>query len=325
MKHYLTLLKREYWEHRGGFLWAPIWVASSFVVLIILALVTALWHTSGKFNGQIFIGVPLKKLIEGVAEAELPKFGLALDLSLIGFWIILQFALFFVVFFYLLGALYDDRKDRSILFWKSLPVSDIETVLAKVIAAAWLAPLISFAITVLLGLGFLSLLSVFVLAHGGNPITLIWGPAEPAALYCKLLMTIPVNFIWSLPAVGWLLLASSFARSKPFLWAVALPAIIGGVLAWFQVMSALQLPDSWYWKHVFVRFVAGLTPGTWPWNLNPGQNFNIRNLGEETMNLASLEHIGNILSSQNTWAAVPFGAALIIAAIYFRRKRELAD
>ncbi|GAE49902.1 membrane protein [Xanthomonas arboricola pv. pruni str. MAFF 311562] len=58
----------------------------------------------------------------------------------------------FVVFFYSLGSLYDDRRDRSVLFWKSLPVSDVQTVLSKAAWALLLAPLIAIVIGVLVGL-----------------------------------------------------------------------------------------------------------------------------------------------------------------------------
>ncbi|WP_210235883.1 ABC-2 transporter permease, partial [Mesorhizobium sp. M1C.F.Ca.ET.212.01.1.1] len=82
----------------------------------------------------------------------------------------------FVVFFYCLGALYDDRRDRSILFWKSLPLSDTQTVLSKVISALIVAPLIAVIAGIITMLGFLLVISVVALMHGGSPMTLIWGP-----------------------------------------------------------------------------------------------------------------------------------------------------
>ena len=52
----------------------------------------------------------------------------------------------FVVFFYCLGSLYDERKDRSVLFWKSLPVSDRDTVLSKALSALVVAPTLAIAV-----------------------------------------------------------------------------------------------------------------------------------------------------------------------------------
>lgn len=341
MNRYVTLLRREFWEHRGGFLWAPVWASGILLLLMALALATAMWHASGRFNGTLHIGVPVQLLLQKVPDAQLTTLGFGLNAALGGFSAILQITLFFVVFFYLIGALYDDRKDRSILFWKSLPVSDAETVLAKVVTATWLAPLISFAATVVLGITFLCLLSVFVWANGGDPLRLVWGPAEPASLYLRFLMAIPVNFVWSLPAVGWLLLASSFARSKPFLWAVALPAVVGVFIGWFQVLTALQLPSSWYWQHVFTRFVIGLGVGSWYWvrggapvetqavndiaqGLARRQGGHQGNLSQQLLDIVS-NQLWNVLTTPETWIGAGIGVLMILGAIYFRRRRELAD
>src|SRR5206468_10746510 len=50
--------------------------------------------------------------------------------------------------FYCLDALYGERRDRSILFWKSLPVSDVMAVLSKLAIPIVILPLLSFAVTV---------------------------------------------------------------------------------------------------------------------------------------------------------------------------------
>ena len=86
-----------------------------------------------------------------------------------------------VVFFYLLGALYDDRRDRSVLFWKSMPLSDTQTVLSKVVAAAFVAPVFAVVAMILLHVGFLTLISLNALFHGINPIPLIWSPLHMIA------------------------------------------------------------------------------------------------------------------------------------------------
>lgn len=340
MNRYFTLLRREFWEHRGGFLWAPVWASGILLLVLALAMVVAMWHASGTFNGELHVGVPLQLLLKKLPDEQLAALGFGLNTGLLALSGVLQITLFFVVFFYLIGALYDDRKDRSVLFWKSLPVSDAETVLAKVVTATWVAPLISFAAAVVLGLGFLCLLSVFVWASGGDPMRLVWGPAEPAEMYLHMLMSLPVSFIWSLPAVGWLLLASSFARSKPFLWAVALPAMVGVFIGWFQVLTALQLPSSWYWRHMFMRFVVGLNWGSW---------YGVRGesmIDKETANQLSQQiarqedlpfgimqqmwalsskQLWNVLATPETWIGAGIGMLMILGAIHFRRRRELAD
>ena len=257
MKNLLPqLMKREYWEHRGGFFWAPVWTAATLLTLVMIGMFAVVWHSSGRANGDIHIGVPLKKLIAKIPPEEMSKLGMAIDAGLAGFWLVLQIVLFFVLFFYLIGALYDDRRDRSILFWKSLPISDSQTVLSKVLMAAFVAPLLAWAIAVVLNLGVLLLATAFVGLNGVNPMTMLWGPAEPLALWAKMLLVVPVNAIWALPAIGWLLLVSSFAKSKPFLWALALPFALGVVIATFEFLDTIGVPDSWYWQHIFGRILS---------------------------------------------------------------------
>src|SRR5690606_26540433 len=121
----------------------------------------------------------LTSRMDAADMAELAR-GIDLTLFLSSSWPFLVLA--FVVFFYCLGALYDERKDRSVLFWKSLPVSDAQTVLSKVASAVVVAPVLAVVASLLTMLGFMLMLSVVVLVHGGNPWTLLWGPASPLTI-----------------------------------------------------------------------------------------------------------------------------------------------
>ena len=323
MNHLPQLLKREYWEHRGGMLWAPIWASGVLVFFVIMGMFTVLWHTSGRANGDIHVGVPLKRLLAKIPPEEMGKLGLGLDAGLAGFWIVLQVVLFFVLFFYLLGALYDDRRDRSILFWKSLPISDSQTVLSKVVMAALVAPLLSFVIAVLLNLVVMLLLTAFVAFNGVNPMTMLWGPAEPLALWGKMLLTVPVNALWALPAIGWLLLVSSYAKSKPFLWAVALPFAVGVMIAIFEFLETIGVPDSWYWQNIVGRILLSLVPGSWVFNLDDELINRFDKSGPSE--ILSMDIITSVLTSPSMWIGAVAGIAMIAASVHFRRQRELAD
>ena len=87
---------------------------------------------------------------------------------------------------------YDERKDRSVLFWKSLPVSDRDTVLSKAVSALVVAPTLAISVAIASMFCFLVLISIFVLVHGGNPFTLIWGPGSPLKIAASLLAQVPV-------------------------------------------------------------------------------------------------------------------------------------
>ena len=323
MNRFGLLLKREYWENRGGFLWAPVWTSVVILVMTIIGMFVAVWHASGRANGEVHVGVPLKQLIAKIPPEEMSKLGFGLDSGLAGFWLVLQVVLFFVLFFYLLGALYDDRRDRSILFWKSLPISDTQTVLSKVVMAALVAPLLAWAATVALNFMFLVLLTVFVGINGVNPMTTIWGPAEPLVLWAKMLALVPINALWALPAIGWLLLTSSFAKSKPFLWAVALPVALGVLITVFELLDTIGIPDSWYWQNVAGRILVSLVPDSWIWLADDNIIRGFERNGP--VSVLDWKLIGTVLASPSIWIGAAAGAGMIAGATWFRRRRELAD
>ena len=90
----------------------------------------------------------------------------------------------------------------------------------------------------------LVLFSALVWFHGDSAMALIWGPAEPLATWAKMIAAIPLSALWALPTVGWLMFISAWARSKPFLWAVAVPVVVGILVGTFDIFEAVQLPDS---------------------------------------------------------------------------------
>ncbi len=322
MNRMTWLIRREFWEHKGGMLWAPVWTAGVFVTLAVMAAITAEVFKA-KFSGGLRVGVSIRDLVSKQDPETLAKIGPAMDVGLLGLSGLLATVLGFVLFFYLLGALFDDRRDRSILFWKSLPLSDRDTVLSKVLTAALLAPLITFVVSVALHIAVLSLMSIHVLFYGVNPLTVIWGPAEPLAIWLRLAASIPLNALWALPCIGWLLLVSSFARSKPFLWAVLLPVGVGVVISWFDVLSTFAVPDAAYWKHIALRVLAGVFPGSYqllftPTEIAPG--LQIMGLN----GASSWTDMGRLLISAPMWIGAAAGSAMIFAAIRMRRGRDEA-
>jgi ABC-2 type transport system permease protein len=133
---------------------------------------------------------------------------------------------------YALGALFADRKDRSILFWKSLPVSEIECVLIKLFFATFVIPLTAILI------GFvLMFLSTFVTASAiAQSETYSWFSAwritELLALCGNFLVAVLVGGLALIPTMSWLLLVSSYANRMPVVFAVIVP----GLAMLFEVM-----------------------------------------------------------------------------------------
>jgi ABC-2 type transport system permease protein len=131
--------------------------------------------------------------------------------------------------FYSLDALYGERRDRSILFWKSLPVSDLTTVLSKLAIPLVIIPVLSYAITVVTQFIMLLLSSAMLLGSGAN-IAAMW--TQESFFHSSLDLfyhMLTVHGLWYAPLYGWLFLVSGWAPRAPLIWAVLPPFVICGV------------------------------------------------------------------------------------------------
>jgi ABC-2 type transport system permease protein len=311
------LLKREFWEHKGGFFWAPIVV--SVIVTIISAGTILVGVTQGAKSKITINGQVVTNLAEQFSgEEKIVAVG-RLAIGYMGTGTPLLFVLSFTLFFYCLSALFDERKDRSVLFWKSLPVTDNATVLSKVAMALGVAPIMTLILATILGLTVLLFLSIGAAIMGADIFrelisvpALYLSPLQIAAM-------IPVYALWALPTVGWLLMVGAWARTKPFLWAVGVPLLAGGLVSWFNKMFAFGWDLEWFWRNIIGRGLLSLTPGSWfayaPENIELIRE-NHPDMGE------LLIYSWHQLATPNLWIGVVAGAAMIYAAIRLRRWKD---
>ncbi len=260
MNKFYWLVKREFWEHRGSFLWAPAITAGVVVVLNILSLIAA-EVSGGPHWGSNAIWL---KIGTGSPE-DLRQVASILDFSAMVPAGIVGIVLFFVLFRYCMNNLSTDRSDRSILFWKSLPVSDLATVVSKAFSAVILAPVIA-VITGLIG-AFLMLLTLAIAAtfHGVGFGQIMWGLPHLGSIAYVIGGLLPVYIVWMLPTVGWLMMCSAWARGRVTRWAILLPIAVGVILSWLSIMGPLSRAAHWYWPHVAGRILLGVLPGSWTW------------------------------------------------------------
>jgi ABC-2 type transport system permease protein len=320
-KTFTWLVKREFWEYRGSFFWAPFITALVMIAISLMGLITA--EVTAQRHGVNINTFNLSQITSAMSPSDVDKLHMGLDATLLGMCVPIGIVLFFVLFFYGVGTLYNDRADRSVLFWKSLPFSDTETVLAKVVAVAILAPILAVAAMILQQLGFLVLMTCYTMFHDIGAVTLLWSPTHLGTLWLHMIVRIPVNALWALPSIGWLFMCSSFARSKPFLWAVMVPVLSGVIVTWMNLMQSFSLASGWFWKHIVARLLLSLVPGSWMWmDFSPAMIARMgNNPAEIGQNILSLSALGNEMLSPDMWIGAAAGAAMVVAAIYFRRKR----
>lgn len=311
-----TLLKREYWEHRGAMKWTPIWIGASILAIMLLGWITG-QSTMIRIDGADHLVEGGLKMLENNATPEQLRAGTAA--MLYGTGAIFSVAMFFVLFFYCLGALYDDRRDRSVLFWRSLPVSDLETVLSKLAMVLVVIPLVYFAAIIAFHLVMLLVAGLLIAFQGGSPNKLLWGPVEPFSYWGRLLVALGLQALWLLPLYGWLLLVSAWARSKPFLWAVMVPVVLSILEAWVNLTASLRLGFR-FGDLLLSRITTGFAPMSFHADVG-NQEINIGGSPGDAFNTEWGQLMERAVSL-NLWIGVLIGAAMIAAAIWLRRYRD---
>ncbi|MYF11801.1 MAG: hypothetical protein F4229_12600, partial [Gammaproteobacteria bacterium] len=226
MNSFVGLCRREWLEHRGGFLWAPTSVGAVIVVAVVLVLIVGqldmarvdldldlseaagsdmevriegedtsildlvnVWLTTHEWTDQA-LSAHLSGLLRGIAEP-------------------FHYVYFIVLVFVLLGALHDDRKDRTVLFWKSMPVTDAETVLSKLVTAVWVAPAATIAMILAVQVFLLTVISGLVATRETLSIWPIWANSGLFIGLVELLVGYLIQGLWALPLYGWLVVGSA--------------------------------------------------------------------------------------------------------------------
>ena len=212
------------------------------------------------------------------------------------------FIVFIVGVFYCLDALHGERRDRSILFWKSLPVSDLTTVLSKATIPLVVLPVIAFATTVCVQVIMVLETSVVLIFHGMSPAT-TWAHFPVFQNWLVMLYGLIAIALWHAPIYGWLLLVSAWARRATFLWAV-LPLIV------IQIFEKITFGTHYFGKLVQHRLM-GFAPHA----------FGFHGEGHPTIDSLAQLTPGTYLSSAGLWLGLLFAAAFIAAAVRLRRYR----
>ena len=210
------------------------------------------------------------------------------------------FTVFIVGVFYCLDALHGERRDRSILFWKSLPVSDLTTVLSKAFIPLAVLPLIAFAFVVCVQLVMLLMTGVNLLFHGMSPAS-TWAHVPMFQNWFVLLYGLIALALWHAPIYAWLLLVSGWARRATFLWAV-LPLIV------IQIFEKITFGTSYFGSFLQHR-LFGFAPHA----------FGFHGEGHPTIDSLSQLTPGTYLSSAGLWLGLVFAAAFLFAAARLRR------
>jgi ABC-2 type transport system permease protein len=274
-------LRRELWENRSIYL-APLIVAA--VVLIGFCLALA--------------GLPGRmRAASAVGDAELRS---VIQQPYVIAAIILMGVEILVGVFYCLDALYGERRDRSVLFWKSLPVSDLTAVLAKASVPILVLPLIAFVVTMVTQ-GVMLLASAAVVAASGISTEPLWRHVSfVEASRINLVHLVMFHGIWYSPLYAWLLLVSAWATRAPLLWAVLPPLAIG-------IVERLAFNSTHFGGMLRRHFLEG--------------PMSVADQSGMSMDLLAPHPLGHLLASAGLWIGLVVAALFLLGAVRLRRSR----
>ncbi|MYH16087.1 MAG: hypothetical protein F4149_13040 [Gammaproteobacteria bacterium] len=320
MNSFVGLCRREWLEHRGGFLWAPASVAAVIVVAVVLVLMIGqldmarvdldldLSEAAGsdvelRIEGE---DTSILDLVDGwLANHEWTDEELSAHLSglLRGVAEPFHYVYFIVLVFVLLGALHDDRKDRTVLFWKSMPVTDAETVLSKLVTGVWVAPAATIATILAVQIFLLTVISGLAATRETLSIWPIWANSGLFIGLVELLVGYLIQGLWALPLYGWLLFVSAAVNRLPFLWALLAPAALVALEALVGLTSAAR-----NFIHDHLGFRA----------LPRGHG------GEDTL-VHAATGLGDsiaLFATADLWAGIAVGAAFLAGTVHLRRTKN---
>jgi len=274
-------VRRELWENRSLYI-APLLVG--FVAMFALAVST--------------VGIVERRRDVLLLDPAQQRARIAVPYDAAA--AVLIITAFIVGIFYCLDALYGERRDRSILFWKSLPVSDRTTVLSKATIPMIVLPAIIFPIIIVTQFWML-LISSAVLASSGLAGT-TWTRFNLIEHSLILLYLLPTLALWHAPIYAWLLLVSAWAKRATFLWAV-MPFVV------VSVFERIAFGTSYFGLMLRYR-VAGYTAVAFALKANTP----IDSLSQLTP--------GRFLTTAGLWGGLILTAIFLAAAVRLRRNRE---
>jgi ABC-2 type transport system permease protein len=274
-------IRREIWENRSIYL-APLIVAA---VVMFGSLIATLWLPYKLRNLPATANVH-STITKPFSFAPAP----------------IMLAALIVGAFYAIDALYGERRDRSILFWKSMPVSDTTSVLAKMAIPIIVLPTIALVLSYVVFFALLFAGTVWFGMNGLSPARL-WGEVHFVAEPIIMIYGLFAHAIWFAPLYAWLLLLSAWVKRLPLLWVVLPPMGIG--------MLEKMLFDTQHFKGFMKYRIIGAM----------GRAFG------EKVHTSELEYLNQLtplryLATPGLWLGLFFAAGCVAAAIRLRHNRE---
>ena len=281
-------IRRELWENRSVTL-APLAV-TAFVLLIMLSVTAA--ALPRRIRSLQTVDTPSAHALVGAPFRTVPAPIIVVTI-LVGL-------------FYCLDALYGERRDRSILFWKSLPVSDVETVLSKAAIPLVVLPVIGLALSLAAQL-IVVVWSTIVLAGSGMSTAPFWADVPVFQVPLVMIYGVTAFTLWHAPIYGWLLVVSAWAKRMPVLWATV-PFVV------LSILERMAFGTAHFSAWIRYRFAGAMQAA---FDIVPAKNGHMGSVDR----LSQLDPV-KFLGTAGLWFGLIFTVGALAAAVRLRRDRQ---
>jgi ABC-2 type transport system permease protein len=321
MNTMLMLVRREFWEHRS--LWiAPLVWAGIIIVLSAWAFFVVIPNHAPEgvleaTNVEEMHGLSdadreeVRKALQTANDHQVPK--ATISFSFLGISALISVFAIIVVFFYLIDCLFTERRDRSILFWKSLPLSDTQIVLSKLAVALIVVPV---GVVLLAAVTQFVLFGLFWLQFHDTLIGNVLGDWNFVAWFNALVVELAIllcGVMWYAPIAAYFLLLSVWARKLVFLWAIvplaALPALEG---VFFQSTNVAE-----FIGRRFVGFVEAMHLDERAFSMGRHDV-----AGPHIGDILARVDVSGVLLSAEAWMGLVAAAIMVYVTIRIRRYRD---
>lgn len=306
-----TSVKREFWEHKTSLFWVPATIAGLIIVLTLIALIkgaSAVESHGGTISFDSNEKIVVSEAIQKLADKPIEERKAAARAFLSGAKVPFDIMMMFIALFYFLSCLFDDRKDRSIYFWRSMPVSDWQTIASKLATGIIVLPLITLAAAVIVQL-FIMVLGTFGAWYfNASAWEVIWSPTNLPLFIVSAFGHYMLAMLWAAPFIGFLMFVSA-VTNRPMMYMILGPAII--------MISEEILFDSSKFAHWIGERIMGVGFILWA---------DMKRFAERQPDFPTISFSqgAELLANQQFWIGLVIGTAFIYGAVYARKRLQEA-
>ncbi|QGX38776.1 hypothetical protein [Permianibacter aggregans] len=302
-----TSIRKEFWEHKGSLVWVPAGLAVLLTVLVLWVVIAA----SLKIGDREYVTIESERIEFAEAGKRLAEMPMEMREKvtvgmLNGVRSPFDGLLLLVTFFYFLACMYEERKDRSIYFWRSMPISDWHSTFSKVVTGVVIYPAIVLAAAAVVHLIVMIIGTIAAWNFGVSAWDTLWAPSALPVFWFKSLIGYWAMMLWAAPILMYFLLLGA-ATKRPLLFAVLTPPAV-------MLVEKLLFDTHVFGTWLGERF-RGIAAILW-------QDMQAMADGEPVFPNVGYSQGAELLGNGQFWLGLVIAGLLMFGSVYARKRLQ---